>query len=231
MDIIPSLRSFAFCLTLAGSADALTPVSDNFNSTQLNKSRWSLKSPTGAGKLSQASGRILFTTSSSSDAEPYMDLRNSRPGYNENWEARVDVVNATNQGQDVAAGLWVLNADDPRDAALVEFYGKGSRGFNVIRVIDGRDTPNKDVRASAAGNQGSLRITFDKTRKLLTFWRDKTGPADGIKWEKITTFSAKNWNMNPGGGRFIIRLSAYSYAGPVTKGKVTLDNFALKARK
>jgi hypothetical protein len=84
---------------------------------------------------------------------------------------------------------------------------------------------------------GSMRISFDKKTKLFTFWYDSSGSANGFQWVKISTFSptgkggdrSGNWNMNPGSGRFGIQLFGYAEGQSIASGKLTLDNFALKA--
>ncbi len=44
-----------------------------------------------------------------------LDLRNNRPGFNENWEVILDVVNGAERGEDVGVGISIFNSADPKD--------------------------------------------------------------------------------------------------------------------
>jgi hypothetical protein len=224
---------------LAGTASALTPVSDNFNASTLSSSRWTSEKG-GKGNLSQSNGRLHYTAAKPATEDDYavLDLRNNRPGYNENWQIILDVTNTANKGEDVGVGISVFNSADPQDNVNLEFYGAGSRGgFNFIGVTDDFDDITKDIRAFPNVTRGSMRISFSKITKLFTFWYDRTGSTDGFQWVQLCTFSPTgkggtqrgNWKMNPGGGTFGVRIFGYSEFQGVVKGKASLDNFVLKA--
>lgn len=232
---------FALLPVLTGTASALTPVSDDFSAAALNTSRW-LYEKGGKGKLAQTTGRLNYTAAKPPTEDDYaiLDLRNNRPGYNENWQIILDVTNYANKGEDVGVGISVFNSADPLDNVNLEFYGAGPRGgFNFIGVTDDFDDITKDVRAFPNVTRGSMRVSFSKTTKLFTFDYDRTGSADGFQWVKLCTFSPTgkggtqrgNWKMNPGGGSFGVRIFGYSEFQGVAKGKATLDNFVLKAGK
>jgi hypothetical protein len=220
------------------NAMALTPVSDNFNARLLNAARWSSESGAG-GKLTQSSGRVNYTTSRASD-DPYaiLTLRNNRPGYNENWQVILDVTNTANKGKDVGVGIMIANALDPQDNVNLEFYGKGPRGgFNFIGITDDEDDASQDITARPNVSKGSMKVSFNKTTKLFTFWYDRSGPANGYQWTRLCTFSPTgkggdrrgNWKMNPAGGSFTVAVFGYSEDQVVTSGKAFFDNFVLKA--
>ena len=229
---------FAAFPLLIGTASALTPFNDNFNATALNKIRWTLKNY-AKGKLMQGGGKMNFTVAGSPTGDDFsvLELKNNRPGYNESWEVILDVVNTTGQGNRVGTGLLVFNADDDGDQVMLEFNGRGRKGgFLVTDVTNDRDDPMQDIRVNPNVTKGSVRITFDKTSKLFTFWYDSTGPADGLVWKQLSTFSPTgkggdrrgNWQMNPGAGRFGIQLFGLSDGRSVSSGKVSFDNFKLK---
>lgn len=235
------LAILAVCPILTGSAFALTPFSEKFKATKLNTSRWSLEKG-GKGKLAQASGRLSFTVASSPTEDDYaiLNLRNNRPGFNENWEVILDVTNGAKRGEDVGVGISIFNSADPKDSVNLEFYGSGARGgFNFIGITDDNDDVSQDVRANPNVSRGSLRISFSKTTKLFTMWYDRTGSADGFKWAKLCTFSPTgsggtrrgNWKMNAGSGNFGVRIFGYAEFQSVAKGKVSMDNFVLRAAK
>lgn len=235
--LFKTIAALAACHLLAGHASALSPFSDNFNAAKLNTSRWTLKN-FAKGKLAQSSGRLNYLVASPPTDDDFatLELRNNQPGFNENWETIVDVANTRNAGFSAGAGIWIFNATDPKDGLFLEFYGSRA-GFNVIGITDDRDNPAGDISTNPGINSGSMRISFNKTTKLLTCWYDKTGSANGYQWVKIATFSPTgkggdrrgNWNMNPASGRFGIRLFGYSERQTITAGKITMDNFALRA--
>jgi hypothetical protein len=235
------IKTIAIALVpvLTGTASALTPVSDNFNAATLNTNRWSLQKG-GKGGLKQAAGRLNFTAARPPSEDDYaiLDLRNNRPGYNENWQIILDVTNTANKGEDVGVGISVFNSADPRDNVNLEFYGAGQAGgFNFIGITDDEDDATQDIRAFPNVTRGSMRVSFSKTTKLFTFWYDRTGSADGFQWVQLCTFSPTgkggtrrgNWKMNPGGGSFGVRIFGFSEFQGVASGKATLDNFVLKA--
>jgi hypothetical protein len=220
------------------NAMALTPVSDNFNSRLLNAARWTSESGSG-GKLTQSSGRVNFTTSRAID-DPYamLTLRNNRPGYYEDWQIILDVTNTANKGKDVGVGIMVANGADPLDSVNLEFYGTGPRGgFNFIGITDDEDDASQDITAKPNVSKGSMKVAFNKTTKLFTFWYDRTGSADGFQWKRLCSFSPTgkggdrrgNWKMNPAGGNFTLAVFGYSENQVVTNGKASFDNFLLKA--
>lgn len=227
----------AACHLLPGVASALTPVSDNFNSAALKTNRWSLKNY-AKGKLTQKSGRLNFTVAKPPTGDDYsiLELRNNQPGFNESWQVILDVTNTHNAGYLASPGIRIFNSADQEDSVNLEFYGKKD-GFNVICITNDRDDPSGDIMRNPKVKRGSLRISFDKTTKLFTFWYDKTGSANGYQWEQISTFSPTgnggdrngNWNMNPGSGRFGIQLFGFAEKQVIAAGKLTMDNFALKA--
>lgn len=226
-------------LILANSAVAVTPASDKFNTALLQASRWSVTK--GAkGKLTQSGGRVNYTAASPTTEDDYgiLTLRNNRPGMNENWQVILDVSNTANRGEDVGVGICITNAADPLDSVNLEFYGEGARGgFNFIGITDDEDDASKDIHARPGGTKGSMKVSFNKSSKLFTFWYDSTGSSDGFQWVKLCTFSPTgtggnrrgNWNMNPASGNFSVRLFGYSEFKVVTTGKASFDNFVLKS--
>ncbi len=236
-----ALIVLAGSLLLADTTLALTPFSDNFNSDSLNSKRWGLKNY-NKGKLSQGSGRLNFAIGSppTDDDFSILELRNNKPGFNENWEVSLDVTNTADKGNHFGIGMLIFNAADSKDNLNLEFYGNGQGGgFNVIGITNDKDTPKKDLQKNPGVTSGAMRISFDKTSKLFSLWFDRTGSADGFQWEKICTYSPTgtggdrrgNWDMNAAGGMFGIKLFGYGEGFSIASGKLRLDNFALKAAK
>ncbi|RYG97131.1 MAG: hypothetical protein EON58_10475 [Alphaproteobacteria bacterium] len=216
---------------------ALTPVNDNFNSKTVNNVRWNLEN-FGAAKLAPGKKKLNFTVPKpSGDDYSILELKNNLPGYNESWEINLDVANLVKNGK-AGAGIIISNADDSEDSLEIAFTGKGKRGgFTLIGITDGKDNPQKDLKANPQISSGTLRVSFDKLTKLLSVSYDKNGAKNGFKWTAVGSFSPAgkggdrrgNWNMNPGGGRFGIILFGYSDGKPVKAGQASIDNFKLKA--
>jgi hypothetical protein len=223
---------------LTGTSLALTPFSDNFNAQALNESRWSLQN-FGNAKLSLGKKKFNFTVAKpSGDDYSVLEMKNNTPGFNESWEIILDVSNLAGQNGNVGTGMLISNADDPDDNVSFEFTGKGNGGgFTLIGIADDRDNPEKDFNVNPKISGGSLRVSFDKSTKLFSCWYDADAAKNGFKWKKIATFSPTgkggdrraNWKMNPGSGRFKVMLFGYSDGKAVKAGKVSFDNFQLKA--
>lgn len=104
--------------------------------------------------------------------------------------------------------------------------------------MDGKYTADADIVANPGVSKGSIRITFNRTTKILTFWYDQMGSADGYKWTKLGTFATNgtggdrrgDWQMNAETGSFIIKLAGVE-GKVVAPGTENLDNFILKALK
>ncbi len=219
---------------LNGTAFAIAPYSDNFYATALNKSRWTLKNY-AEGKLARKGGKVNFTVAGpTGDDFSILDLKNNNPGYNESWEIILDVVNAANLGSKAGVGFQIYNASDKGDFAALEFYGNG--GFVAISNTDDKDNPADDLVKNPGVTGGSIRISFDKTSKLIGYWYDATGSSDGYQWKRIGTFSPTgkggdrkgNWKMNPTTGKFGIQLFGFSEGKEVRSGSISFDNFRLK---
>ncbi len=232
------ITTLAACHLFGTTAFALTPFSDNFNATALKSTRWTLKNY-AKGKLSLSGGKFNFTVSGpTGDDFSTLELKNNRPSYNESWEVILDVANTSGQGDKVGTGILIYNADDDGDQVGLEFNGKGrSGGFVMLGNTNDQDNPQQDIRVDPSVTKGSLKISFDKSATLFTFWYDSTGSTDGLAWTRLGTFSPTgtggdrrgNWNMNPNNGRFGIQLFGFSDGRTVTAGKVSFDNFKLKA--
>jgi hypothetical protein len=240
---LPSLLVIAACQVIAGTCLALTPVSEDFQTASLVKQRWQFFNSKNA-LLKHAGTRLSFAVPENFSREDYSyaELRNNQPGYNENWQVVLDVKNSAFQGDEVGVGFWIYNADDPGDVAFLEFYGnRGRKNQEYVCacfVTDGQHlTKDFTLKAKRLITAGKLKISFNKTTKILTFSFRAEGARNS--WREFGTFSVNgvggsqraNWNMNPASGRFGIRLEAYGERSIVMAGAVSMDNFVLQAPK
>ena len=225
---------------LVGTCVALTPVADDFNAATLNMSRWQIFNSKNA-KMRHLNKRLNFSVPKSSGGEnySYAELINNQPGYNENWQLLLDVKNAAGKGDDAGVGFWIFNADDPGDVIFFEFYGNPGKtkreSVCACFVTDGQHLAEELTLKQKAATQGRLKINYSAKTKSFTFFFRKN--AKGSAWTQMGSFSVNgvggdvraNWNMNPGSGRFGIRLEGFSEKKAVAAGDLTMDNFVLQA--
>ncbi len=237
--LITAGLSFAALSLFTGNCLALTPFSDDFNAAKLDTTNW-LPGAYGTGaKLKQSGGRLnfLMPVAKNKEVDVWLELATSRPGYNENWQAIVDVTNANDHQGDSSPGLWIFNSNDPSDSVFLEFSGKGVKGgFGASFTVNGRYTAGASIAANPGVSKGSIRILFSRTTKILTFSYDQTGSGDGYRWTKLATFATNgvggdrrgNWEMDPEIGTFTVRINGYVEGKVVAAGTETMDNFVLK---
>lgn len=231
--LLPSIIALA---VLTGNALALTPVVEAFNGPKLDATRW-YQYKTGKGKLATQNGRLHFIVAKSTKYDfASIELLSSRPGYNENWQLTLDLTNTANAGDKAGGGLMIFNAQDRSDYLYLEYYGKSGVDGGII--VNGKHAgKNASISIPAATPKGSVRITFDKKKKLLTLDLSVKNKKQGYEWVKVGTFSPTGkggdvngaWDMNPAGGSFGIQLFGVGFKKNVAAGKITFDNFEVSA--
>jgi hypothetical protein len=222
-------------------APALTPFSDGFNTNTLNPVRWQVSQFHNA-KLRVGQQRVnffIYPAFHPDEDYGYLELLNNQPGINENWQVTLTINNTSGQGDRIGAGFWIHNADDPSDVIFYEFYGNaGKRARKCAAacfVLNGTTMAQKINHHAAKLTAAKLRIVYAANTKLFTFRIAPAVPA--ARWRTLGTFSPTgiggdvraNWNLNPGSGRFGIRLEAYGEQRLLDGGKVFMDNFVLSA--
>lgn len=233
-----ALISLAWML-ISPPASALTPVADGFNSNLIDPARWELAQFKNA-QFKAARQRVNFFIFPKFDADEdyaYLELRNNQPGFNEHWQVTLTVNNESGQGDRIGAGFWIYNADDPSDVIFFEFYGhsgpKARKCAAASFVLDGATMKKSLVYRAGNLTKAKLRIVFNAKTKLFTFRIAPMGKP--VEWQTLGTFSPTggdgdiraNWNLNPGGGRFGIRLEGYGEQRLLEGGLVFMDNFNL----
>lgn len=233
--LVPTV--IALAAALAGNCLALTPVEDTFSGKKLTETRW-YQTDYFKGKLVQSGGKLNFTvTDPKPTTKDYaaIELLSSQPGYNENWEVIFDLSNTSNLAKKAGCGIQILNSADRGDYLYVEFYGKSGIAAGVL--ADLHEVPGGRLSSKVATPKGSLRVRFDASTKLMTFYVSATDKSKGYKWIEIGTFSPTgkggdvraNWKLKSATGKFGIVLYGFGMAQKVPAGKVTIDNFSLSA--
>jgi hypothetical protein len=224
---------------------ALTPVTENFDSARLNPLRWQ-RAMFKSARIDQWLNKLGFWIVDPFDKDEdyaYVELLNNQPGVNENWQVTVAVTNKSGQGDNIGAGFWIYNADSPSDVVFFEFYGNNSRVRKTCAkasfVLDGSHMTDEFLFTRGTLTNAKLRIVYSRQTRLFNF---KVGTPSSTRrgatsWTSIGTFSPfnsggdarANWNLNPGSGRFGIRLEGYGERRLLDRGKVSMDNFVLAA--
>ncbi|RYD47812.1 MAG: hypothetical protein EOP85_04790 [Verrucomicrobiaceae bacterium] len=229
--LLPSVVAMAI---LAGNASALTPITDAFN--KLSETTW-YQYKTGKGKLA-ASGKLSFITKGAPTKYDFssIELLTSRPGFNEDWQLTLDLTNTANSKTDAGGGLMIFNVQDRSDYLYLEYYG--TSGVDGGIIVNGKPPAKKGhISIPAATKKGSVKITFDKKKKLLSLALSVKNKKQGYEWVDVGNFSptgkggdvSGNWDMNAAGGTFGIQLFGVAFDTAVKTGKITFDNFQLSA--
>jgi len=224
--------TLAVAAAFATQASAIPLFSDTFEGPRLNREEWFV-SVIGKAKFKQADGKLNITvkTKPAQLNLTSIEMVNYYPGYGHNWEFTVDLSNTANAGNKAACGFMVLNAADRNDYLWVEFYGKGGISGGVM--ADGK--PAKAGTFKYIGvPQGSVKVSYNESTNLMTFFASLTAPGVAKKWTKIGKFSPTgsggdvraNWKMKPS-STFGIQLFGLTRGITMVPGKVTLDNLAL----
>lgn len=122
--------SFAALPFFTGNCLALIPFSDDFNAGSLDRDRWSRGSYGTGGRLTQSNGRLNFAVpvAKPSEIDVWLELYANHPGYNENWQAIVDVANSNHHQVNSTVGLWIANSADPPRRRLPGVLRQGDEG-------------------------------------------------------------------------------------------------------
>ncbi|RYD22744.1 MAG: hypothetical protein EOP88_06860 [Verrucomicrobiaceae bacterium] len=233
--ILPSMLGLAL---LAGNASALTPVKESFTGPTLNATRW-FHYHQESGFLGQNKNKLNYMTQGATTKKDFasIELMTSYPGYNESWQLTLDLSNKAKGGKKAACGIMLFNKGDRSDYLFLEFYG--TSGIEAGILTDGVHTKKNHISIPKAAAKGSLRVSFDKTTKLMSLELSATNKAEGYKWFPVGTFSPKNskganvranWKMDPATGSFGVQLFGFGYGVNVAKAKMTYDNLEISAK-
>ncbi|MES2661399.1 MAG: hypothetical protein V4689_22455 [Verrucomicrobiota bacterium] len=224
---------------LTGHCLALTPITEDFQASKLDKTRWLLDKQ-GKGRFAQSNEKLNFVVSAPPTGNDFasIELKTSQPGMYEDWEMILDMSNSAKQSHQSQAGcgFFIINEADYRDYLFVNFFGQS--GIQAGVYDNSVSVPSKPLSLGAAVAKGAIRISFSQNRKLMTFFASLTNKEEGYEWFKVGTFAPKGakkadvkaaWNVNSDDGRFRIQLFGFGVSQAVRPGKITIDNFSLQA--
>lgn len=235
-------KPVAFLLTVAavltGRCLALTPITEDFQASKLDKTRWYQYPKTGKGRLVQSGGRLNFVVSGTPTSNDYaiLDLNGSQPGMFEDWEMILDLSNTVKPGKhtQAGAGFMISNEQDYSDYLYVNFFGSAgidAGAYNNLTPVDANR-----LSLGKAVPKGAIKVSFSKKTKLMTFSASFTNKEEGYAWIPVGTFAPNgakkadvkgDWNVSTTDGQFRIQLFGFGVSQAVPSGKINIDNFSL----
>lgn len=220
-------------------AAAVPKARDPFTDPQIDTRKWEVIEKEGT-KWRVRAEKLNFSAAPGIKGGAYsaLNFNGQRPLNTEDWEVTVDVTNKSKLGDLTGIGLVIFNPADQGDQVSMELCGRGTgAGFTMASFLNGKSGSTTEVSRNLGVESGSLKISFDSKKQLLTFRYDRNGPEGGYKWTKLTTFrvdkttgAGGNWKMKKG-DEFGIVLFAYTTGKAVPLGKMTLDNFRMRNLK
>lgn len=229
-------------LLFAGIAQGAINGSDDFNDDVKDLAKWGSAIDVGGSALTETAQRLEYTSGSTSAVQSsYLPWALNRATYDTNWEITLDVTNgatpsATNAFTNI--GLEIFPPDTRSRSLYTEIVSYNNSGSNVQRAFDAEllDGSNSLGYRSEplSGPSGALRITFDAATKVLTFYRDSNGSADGYQWVKHSSYGVGgaggetgrgSWGMS-GSDQFQVNIYGRSQNMIVTGGTMYADNFS-----
>ncbi|MES2657936.1 MAG: hypothetical protein V4689_04920 [Verrucomicrobiota bacterium] len=224
---------------LTGNCLALTPITEDFQASKLDKTRWYLFPKIGKGRFSQSNGKLNFLVSAPPTQNDYinMELQASQPGMYENWEMILELSNSIKSGHGVQAspGFILANEQDSGDRLYVNFFG--SSGIDAGFYNNGARGNAKPLTLNGGVPKGAIKVSYSKRTKLMTFSASPV-TKEGYSWIPVGTFAPNgngsgkknvnaDWKIDPTSGRFRIQLTGFAISKAVRRGEISIDNFSL----
>lgn len=232
------------CIGLGLLSASLAPgqvqlLTDDFNDNSKNAVKWGadFNFDGATGVWTETSERLQFTLGTASDTTRVRPWILQNPTYAQDWEVIIKAVNTkvfASVTDGISLGIAVQNPANPSQVVTAEIYadnfGTPNEGF-FSSFLDG----GSDVGGFESGDmnvsQGLLRITFDKTTKVIRTYYKTTG-----NWVQMASYGIsgsgggangnRNWGLS-GGSQFAIGVFAFSGGNTVLAGQMYADDFQL----
>lgn len=224
-------------------AHASISGSDNFNDNVRDQAKWGASDiSVGGGTLTEISQRLEYTTSSPTAIQScHRPWVLNRATYDTNWEIILDVTNASapNSADSYATiGFEIFPPSTRARSLYTEFVAYSNDGVNIQHsfdsdLLDGSNSLGYRSQ-SLTSTTGSIRITFDAAKKVLTFYKDVNGGGDGYQWVLQSSYGIAgsggatantSWAMS-GSDLFQVNIYGYSQIMTIAAGKIYADNFS-----
>jgi hypothetical protein len=226
---------FAATVAVSGNCLALTPITEEFESSRIDSVRW-YQHRESKGKLSQDGGVLNFQVLAKPARSNFasIELMASAPGYAESWEMTLDISNTSTLARTAGIGFMIFNSVDRNDRLFVEYHG--AFGINSGVFADGKYDRAAEFSKSTGITKGGIRVAFSKKTKLLTLFLSKTLSGEGYEWRKVGSFSPTGvggdvraiWDMGEDSS-FGIQLYGTAGNTSIPIGNLTIDNFAISS--
>ncbi|MEQ1748327.1 MAG: Ig-like domain-containing protein [Prosthecobacter sp.] len=243
LPVAPSVLKRHGKISFSGDVPTLAG-SDDFNDNSKDLSKWrGTDIAYGGGTLTEVNGRLEFIVKSAvaetQVLRPWM--RNFGSLYQE-FEAIVDVHNAITPPPpltgpvvqpNASLGLLIYNSADTADNIYVELY-RGSDGFYFLSALTVNDEETgDDASAVQASADGSVRLLYNPTTRVITTFYDADGALNGYSWTPLGSFGIAgtggttanaSWSLS-GDPVLGITVGGYDEKMIITSGQVHADNF------
>jgi hypothetical protein len=212
---------------------------DDFNDNSKDSTKWGKDYTNNQGVLAETDHVLEYTckkgTKNDQSLRPW---KASRFPYNADWKLQLDVANSTSVVDDdqyASLGILVWNPNDPGSQFFGELYAWGGappiKGFFAALFKKGDFKAMVDTWDLPA-TAGAVRIAFDASTKVITFFYRLDGNSTG-EWVEYGSFGLAgsggadgnaDWNYSKD-DRFQALVYGYSAHTAVTSGQMNGDNF------
>ena len=236
-----ALTIFTFCPCNSVLA---VGTGDDFNDNQKDVALWGVDKPKGGGLLAEKGGHLEYTVRA-----PSAVAYSIRPWVleqfplNSDWQAQVDVFNATEPSKDNQVnsfGLKVRNPLVPDTEVEIEFYisdlggGPYRSGFYAEGFTDDVSFGWADTGDLTGLSAGAVRMVYDSIFGWIYVQYD-IDPSDGYNWVTLGTFGilgtagpnsigVTDWSLT-GADHLQMTLYGYSERMAIKPGQIYGDNF------
>jgi hypothetical protein len=236
---VDAVETFDIGLT----ARVVTINGDDFNDNAKNPAKWGTDITFGTGgTLTETNSRLQYTSNTSSDDHGiYRPWILNQATYDKDWELIMDVSNSlswVSGFRDTGIGIEIFPPATTEMSFFTEMNSsRFGSSFSFHGFVSGQgedEFGNLDQDVSSAGANGSIRIVFNSTTKVITTYCDTDGSTNGYAWTPLATFGITgsggetnaDWEMS-GSQSFQIAVYGFVDGSIVTDGQITADNFSI----
>ena len=233
--------NFKLSILPASPVPTVVNLSDNFNDNTVDLTKWGSLVTFGNGSLVEQNSRVDYRVTS---ATPEFDEAR-RPWieqlpFDSDWVATVDVHNSLDPGpsQYGAVGMRLRRAGSTDEQILLEHYAAGGAeadGFGFFTSFQDASNVFGSTYTEYDTVDGSLRIEYTASTKIVVVSFDRDGAASGFGWQPLASFGLagsggglanRDWAVSSA-QKFTLWLYGYSELITVNSGPLWLDNFSL----
>lgn len=243
LPVAPAVLNRFGKMSFSGDVPTLSGA-DDFNDNSKDLSKWrGTDQAYGGAVLTEANGRLEFTIkTAAAESEALRPWTRNFGSLYEEFEAIIDIHNAITPPTvpptavvqpNASLGLLIYNSADTKDNIYVELY-RGSDGFYFLSAltVDDNET-GSDATAAQVAADGSVRLLYNPTTRVITTFYDTDGATNGYSWTQLGSFGIGgsggatangSWSLT-GDPVLGITVGGYAEKMVITSGQVHADNF------